>query len=224
MLSAPLTLPPAVKSTSAGDAHEVCFHLFWFWLVRKPQNWRGQCGGGGQEGPTAKACSVLGTAALEAPPTSQQLSNHPFCSKAANDAIKFIRRTSVDRTIGYSLKEAHGTQATKQPGVKGLKIIPVDFISYLQTKPQVSSEPPPASEDIGRFMPLSGSLRALTPQPLQEFLSALGVRAGDTLLSKYDMTWSAALLRHVVLAVSFVYTKAHIQMFVLGQPQGSGVE
>lgn len=32
------------------------------------KNWRGRCGGGGQEGPTAKACSALGTAALEAPP------------------------------------------------------------------------------------------------------------------------------------------------------------
>lgn len=157
-------------------------------------------------------------------PTSQQLSNHPFCSQAANDAIKFIRRTSVDRTIGYSLKEAHGTQATEQPGVKGLEIIPVDFISHLQTKPQVSSEPRPASEDIGGFMPLSGSLRALTPQPPQEFLSALGFWAGGTLLSKHDMTWSAAMLRPVVLAVSSLYTKAHIQMFVLGQPQGSGVE
>lgn len=51
-------------------------------------------------------------------PTSQQLSNHPFCSQAANDAIKFIRRTSVlnDRTTGYPLREAHqshGTQVTK---------------------------------------------------------------------------------------------------------------
>lgn len=71
---------------------------------------------------------------------------------------------------------------------------------------------------------LSGSLRALTPQPPQEFLSALGDWAGGTLLSKCDMTWATAMLRHVVLAVSSVYTKAHIQMFILGQPQGSGVE
>lgn len=41
-------------------------------------------------------------------PVSQQLSNHPFCSQAANDAIKFIRRTSVlnDRPTGYPLREA----------------------------------------------------------------------------------------------------------------------
>lgn len=100
-------------------------------------------------------------------PTSQQLSNHPFCNQAANAAVKFIRRTSVDRTTGYSLREAHqshGARATEQPGAKGLRTISLDFISHLQTKPQVSSEPPPASEGRGAFMLLSGSLRTLTPQ------------------------------------------------------------
>lgn len=38
----PHSLPPAVKSTSAGDAQEICFHLFWARLVRKPQDSKGQ--------------------------------------------------------------------------------------------------------------------------------------------------------------------------------------
>lgn len=33
----PPSLPPAVKSASAGDAQEIRFHLFWAWLVGKPR-------------------------------------------------------------------------------------------------------------------------------------------------------------------------------------------
>lgn len=109
----PLSLPPAVKSTSAGDAHKVCFHLFSFWLVRKAQNWRGQCvcvGGAGGTGRT-HCKGMLSLPREQLPwrlPSSRQFSNHPFCSRAANDAIKFIRRTSVlnDRTTGCPLREA----------------------------------------------------------------------------------------------------------------------
>lgn len=67
----PLGLPPTVKSTSAGDAHKVCLHLFW--LVRKAQNWRGQRVGRVGTGRDRKdpvqrhARPALGTAALGAP-------------------------------------------------------------------------------------------------------------------------------------------------------------
>lgn len=59
------------------------------------------------------------------------------------------------------------TQATKEPGARGLKTIPADLIGHLQTKPPVSLESLQASEDRGVFMPQPMSLGALTTQPLR---------------------------------------------------------
>lgn len=139
MLSAPLSLLPTVKSTSAGDAHDVCFHLFSFWLVRKAQNWRGQWGGGGGTGRT-HCKGMLSLPREQLPwrlPASRQFSNRPFCSRAANDAIKFIRRTSVlnDRTTGCPLREA-GLKQLKKLGARGLKTSPaiLSVISKLNRK------------------------------------------------------------------------------------------
>lgn len=99
--------------------------------------WGWGCRGGDRKDPLQRhAQPALGTAALEAPPPSQQLSSRPFCSPAANDAIKFIRRTSVlnDRTTGCPLREA-GLKQLKEPGgARDLKTIPADFISKLNRK------------------------------------------------------------------------------------------
>lgn len=143
MLSAPLSLLPAVKSTSAGDAHKVCFHLFSFWLVRKAQNWRGQCvcvcmGGvcaGDRKDPLQRhAQPALGTAALEALRFPAAIQSPVFCGRAANDTIKFIRRTSVvnDQTTGCPLGEAGLKQLKNQePGASKPSLQILSAISKL---------------------------------------------------------------------------------------------
>lgn len=54
-------------------------------------------------------------------PSLGLLSNHPFCSLVANNAIKLIRKTSVlnDRNSWYALRDSHqnqGAWVTKQAG------------------------------------------------------------------------------------------------------------
>lgn len=121
---------------------------------------RPACGAGGdRKDPLQRLAQLaLGTAALGAP-GFPQLSNHPFCSRAANDAIKFIRRTSVlnDRTTGCPLREARLKQLKDQEPEAGLKTIPAGLsaISLL------------ASEDRGVLMTLSLSHGTLTTQPLK---------------------------------------------------------
>lgn len=81
----PHVLPPAVKSTSAGDAQEICFHLFWPRLVRTPQDLRGQLGGWGQEGAHHKQ---------HAQPTSQPWNS---CLDAGSGGTQFPGSPSLTR-------------------------------------------------------------------------------------------------------------------------------
>lgn len=118
----PPTLLPAVKSTSAGNAQEMHFHLFWAWLVGKPRiqevAWpisvRETASGGGREGARCKGLlsqpwEQLPSRGARRLPASQPLPSHPFRSLLADDVIHFIQRTSVlnDRNSGCGLSEAH---------------------------------------------------------------------------------------------------------------------
>lgn len=154
----PHSLPLAVKSASAGDAQEIHFHLFWAWLVGKPQiqegslayqHDRGSLHGGGEgahsKGRLSQPWEQLPSRGARRLPASQPLSNHLFCSLVANNAFNFIRKTSVlnDRNSWYALKDTHqsqGTWVTKQAG--NLDISITDFI-HLQLDQNVSSAKTP---------------------------------------------------------------------------------
>lgn len=140
----PHSFPLAVKSASAGDAQEIRFHLFWAWPVGKLQIQEGSlayhhdrgsfCGGregAHSKGRLSQRWEQLPSRVARRLPVSQSPSNHPFCSLVANNAINFIRKTSVlkDRNSWCALKDTHqsqGTWVTKQAG--NLDIFLSDFI------------------------------------------------------------------------------------------------
>lgn len=96
------------------------------------------CGGEGLRGTGRTHCKGMLSLPWEQLPwrlfASQQQSNRPFCGRAANDTIKFIRRTSVlnDRTTGCPLREAGLKQLKNQePGASKPSLQILSAISKL---------------------------------------------------------------------------------------------